>query len=145
MFLMLARLEIVADEPVAAPAPVLDKAAIDRREISRKVVKFWPVIRDYLVDRSGRSLVRHLDPKYVTDDPNRGRPYGVPDPRPQLRELRGPMPWLADGTTGSWMDVGTGKRGDDPISLVEYLGQCDRKTATTFLKELTDRMVELPK
>jgi hypothetical protein len=53
---MLARLEIVDDEPVAAPPVVEDRATIDRREISRRAVKFWPVIKDYLFDR------RLLDP-----------------------------------------------------------------------------------
>jgi hypothetical protein len=139
MFLMLARLEIVDDEPVAAAAPVLDKAAIDRREINRKALKFWPVIKDHLFDWHGRSLIRNLGPGYVHQDPSRAR-----IPVPTLKEFRGPMPWMPDGTTGSWMDVGTGRRGDDLIALVEVLGACDRKVATAFLKDLVERLVEIP-
>jgi hypothetical protein len=133
---MLARLEIVADEPAAAPVPVLDRAAIDRREINRRALKFWPVIKDHLFDWHGGSLIRQLGPGYVHQDPSKPRL-----PVPTLKEFRGPMPFMADGTTGSWMDVGNGQRGDDLIALVEFLGSCDRKVATDYLKGLTDRLV----
>jgi hypothetical protein len=147
MFLMLARLEMVADEPVtpAAHAPVLDRAGLDRRSINRKAVRLWPVIRDYLIDRSGRSLICHLDPAFVPSDPNRGRPYGVPDPRPKIQQLRGPSPYELDGGPGSWQDVGTGKQGPDCISIIEMLGNCSRDVATNYLRDLVDRLVEFPK
>ena len=59
--------------------------------------------------------------------------------------LRGPSPFEDEGSVGAWYDIETGNRGADVIRLVELLGACDRKTATTFLKDLTDRLVELPK
>jgi hypothetical protein len=134
---------IVDAEPGAAPVPVLDKAAIDRREINRKAVRLWPVIRDYIVDRNGRSLICSLDPSFVAGDQNRGRPYGHPDPRPQLREFRGPSP--NDGGHGAWQDYGTGKSGADCISIIEMLGNCSRDVATNYLRDLVGRLVELPK
>jgi hypothetical protein len=138
-------LAIVADDEPVAAEPVLDRASIDRRDINRKAVKFWPLIRDFVVDRNGRSMICHLNPAFVPTDPNRGRPYGVPDPRPQLREFRGPMPWLNGVEGGAWVDYGTGKSGPDCISIIEMLGNCDRKTATTFLRDLVDRCAEIAK
>jgi hypothetical protein len=136
--LHLAAVDVEA-EPVAAPAPVVeDRATIDRREINRRAVKFWPVIKDYLHDWHGRSLVRHLGPGHIPQDPNRTR-----IPVPTVKELKGPMPWMPDGTTGSWYDVGTGARGDSPIELVMWLGACDNKTATNYLRDLTDRLAEI--
>lgn len=120
---------------------MLDRPAkYDEREINRKAVKQWGVIRNYLVDMHGRSMVRSLNPNHIAPDPNRARPPGAP----QLRELRGPSPWDADGSVGSWADVGTGKRGKDVISLVKYLGECDRRTAAQWLGDLVSRIVEIP-
>jgi hypothetical protein len=134
---MLARLEIVADETVtpAAPAPFLDKAAIDRREINRKAVKHWATIRDHLFDWHGRSMIRYLGPGHIPQDPSKPR-----IPVPTLKEFRGPYAYDGAGNVGSWMDVGNGQRGDDLIALVEFLGSCDRRLATDFLKGLTDRL-----
>jgi hypothetical protein len=121
-----------------------DKAAIDRREINRRAVKFWPQVRSMLVDMHGRPIgdLARLSPHYDAAQRADGRKrHGAP----KLDTFRGPDPCPnADGSgPGAWCDVGTGKSGTDVISLIEYLGECDRKTATEFLKDLTDRLVEL--
>ena len=131
---------IDADEPVAAPA-VLDKAALDRRDVNRKAVKHWATIRNMLIDQRGFSMIRDLSPGYVAQ-PN-GRIRGQEGPRVAM--LRGPSPYEDGGSVGAWNDLESGNRGADVISLVEFLGECDRKKATDFLKSLTDRLVELPK
>jgi hypothetical protein len=118
-------------------------AGLDRRSINRKAVKNFAIVRDYLIDQKGRSLICGLNPSYIPDDPNRGRPYGVPDPRPQLKEFRGPSPFEENGGPGAWMDYGTGKQGPDVISLVMYIGTCDNKIATNWLRDLTDRLAEI--
>jgi hypothetical protein len=139
-------LAIVADEPeAAAVVPVLDRAGLDRRAINRKAVKHWATIRDMIVDQNGRSLITFLDPTFKATDPNVGRPYGVPDPRPQIKELRGPSLFETEGAggPGAWVDYGTGKQGPGCISLIEMLGMCSRDVATTYLRELVDRIVEI--
>jgi hypothetical protein len=62
-----------------------------------------------------------------------------------VTELSGPSPWEnSDGSgPGHWECRSNGKSGPNFISLVEYLGQCDRKTATNWLRHLTDRLVEV--
>lgn len=135
---------IVADDvPHPAPAPALDKAALDRRKINRLAVKFWPVIRNLITDMHGRPLddVARLNPAYD--------PRGVADGRrkhggPQLRMFRGPSPIEGeDGGPGAWFDIETGASGKDAISIIEYLGECDRKAATLFLRDLTERLAEV--
>jgi hypothetical protein len=129
------------DAPVAAPAP-LDRAALDRRRINRLAVKFWPTIRNLITDMHGRPLgdVAQLNPAY---DP-RGVADGKRKPGgPQLKMFRGPSPFEDDGGPGAWFDLETGARGSDCISIISYLGECDRNTATTFLRNLTDRLVEI--
>jgi hypothetical protein len=60
--------------------------------------------------------------------------------------FRGPSPFEGEGGgPGAWFDIETGASGADCISIIEYLGECDRKTATTFLRDLTDRLVEIAK
>jgi hypothetical protein len=135
-------LTIEASRKVEKPKP--DKAAIDRREINRRAVKFWPQVRSMLVDMHGRPIgdLARLSPHYDAAQRADGRKrHGAP----KLDTFRGPDPCPnADGSgPGAWCDVGTGKSGTDAISLIEYLGECDRKTATEFLKDLTDRLVEL--
>jgi hypothetical protein len=44
---------------------------MDLRDINRRAVKNWDFVRDHLIDRQGRSLVRRLNPSYVAPDPNR--------------------------------------------------------------------------
>ena len=78
----------LVDEPVRAPAPVLDKATIDRREINRRAVKYWSTIRPMLIDMRGFSMIRHLGPDY-RPTPN-GRIRGQEGPRVSM--LRGPSP-----------------------------------------------------
>jgi hypothetical protein len=131
---------IVDDEPVSAPAPVEDKATIGLRETNRRACKFWSVVKDHLFDLHGRSLVRQLGPGFVPQDPSKPR-----IPIPTLREFRGPMPWTPTTEAGSWFDLGTGARGDDLIALVEFLGACSRPVAAAYLKDLTDRLVEIAK
>jgi hypothetical protein len=138
---MLHAVMIAEDAPVA---PALTKSDLDRREINRKAVKHWPTIRNLITDMHGRPLgdVASLNPGYD--------PRGVADGKrkhggPQLKTFRGPSPFEDNGGPGAWFDIETGASGKDCISIIEYLGECDRKTATTFLKYLTDRLVELPK
>jgi hypothetical protein len=124
---------------------MLDRPAADKfdaREINRRGVQLWPVLRDHLVGLNGRPTgeVRRLNPNYVAQDPGRARPSGSP----QLREFRGPSSYELDGGPGAWRDVGTGKGGPDLISLIEYLGQTDRRTAADFLKSICSRLVEVP-
>jgi hypothetical protein len=121
----------------------LDKAALDRREINRRAVKHWPMVRALLVDMHGRPLgVAQLSPNFDA----RARADGRKRPgEARLVSFRGPSPTPnEDGSgPGAWHDVGTGKSGPDAISLVEYLGETDRKTATTFLGDLVDRLAEV--
>jgi hypothetical protein len=135
---------IADDEPeAAAPAPVLDRESLDRRAINRKAVKHWPTIRNLITDMHGRPLgdVASLNPAYD--------PRGVADGKrkhggPQLKMFRGPSPFEGeDGGPGAWFDLETGASGADVISIIEHLGECDRKTATIFLRGLTDRLVEI--
>jgi hypothetical protein len=122
---------------VAAPS----KSDLDRREINRRAVKYWSTIRPMLVDLRGFSMIRHLGPDYVSTA--NGRMRGQEGPRVAM--LRGPSPFEDGGSVGAWYDLESGKSGADAISLVEALGACDRKTATTFLNDLTDRLVEIAK
>jgi hypothetical protein len=117
---------------------MLDRPAkYDEREINRKAVKHWGVIRNYLVDMHGRSMVRSLNPNHIAPDPNRARPPGTP----QLKEFRGPAPWQPDGSIGSWVDLGTGQSGKSVVDLVVYLADgVDRRTAADFLAALVDRI-----
>jgi hypothetical protein len=133
-------LAVVDDADAEVRPSVEDKATIDRREINRRACKFWSVVKDHLFDWHGRSLIRQLGPGFVPQDPSKPR-----IPIPTLREFRGPMPWTPTTEAGSWFDLGSGARGDDLIALVEHLGACDRKVATAFLKDLTDRLLELPR
>ena len=117
-----------AFQPDGKTPPMLDRPAADKfdsRQINRDAVRLWPVIRDHIVGLNGRPVgdVLRLSPNYVPQDPGRARPPGSP----QLREMRGPSPYEIDGGPGEWIDVGTGKGGPDVISLIEYLGQCDRR------------------
>jgi hypothetical protein len=135
----------LADEPEAAAVvdpwnPVLDKAGLDRREINRKAVKHFSTVRHMLADHRGKSLIMFLGPNYKPNPENYVR-YG----EPRLAEFNGCSPWPnEDGSgPGAWQNRSTGHSGKDVISLVEYLGQCDRKKATDFLRDLTDRLVEL--
>jgi hypothetical protein len=144
MFLMLARLEIVADEP--SPAPKLDRRAVyDERAINRACVRHWEVVRHWLADWKGRPTadVRRLNPANKPIDPNRGRPYGVPDVFPRLIEFRGPD--HRPDTLGAWNSLGNGACGDSLLDLVIYLsGGCDRRVAGEFLRDLVNRIVEVP-
>lgn len=122
---------------------MLDRPAkFDEREINRRAVRLWPVLRDHIVGLSGRPVgaICRLNPNYVERDPSRARAPGSP----QLREFRGPSPHEIDGGPGEWRDLGTGQGGPDLISLIEYLGSTDRRTASDFLRSLCERMVEIP-
>ena len=142
---MLAISPIVDDEPPAsaATAPKLDKPAkYDARAINRRAVQLWPVLRDHIVGLKGFPVgdICRLSPAYIAQDPGRARPPGSP----QLKEFRGPSPHENDGGPGAWRDLGTGASGPDLISLIEFLGQTDRRTAADFLERLCGRMVVLP-
>jgi hypothetical protein len=132
---------LVAD--AADVAPALTKPELDRRAINRKAVRHWPTIRNMITDMHGRPLgdVASLGPDYD--------PRGVADGKrkhggPQLKMFRGPSPFEGDGGgPGAWFDIETGASGPDCISIIQYLGECDHKTATVFLRDLTDRLVEI--
>jgi|ERR1700733_4387665 len=131
---------VADDEPVAAPAPVRpSKSDLDRRDIQRKLIRNWGVVYHHLVNNHGRPVgVEHLNPNY------RPNPDGFKRPgEPRLVEFSGPD--HREETLGAWFNRGgDGARGDNLFELVMYLGQCDMKTATTFLRDLADRLVELP-
>lgn len=131
----------VDDEPAPAPTRAPAKPGLDTREVNRRAVKFWATIRPMLTDMHGRSLIRHLGPNPPPPSPN-GRVRGASGPK--LDMFRGPSPYEnADGSgPGEWNDVGTGQSGRDLVSLIEMLGECDRKTASLYLKDLTDRLAE---
>lgn len=114
---------------------MLDRAGLDSREINRRAVKYWPTIYNMLVTWHGLPLgeVQRLGNPNLVIDPNKRRPNG-----PRLIELRGPSP-----VNFSWHCLGNGAKGDDVIDLVAYLGECDRRTAAEFLRDLTDRFVEI--
>jgi hypothetical protein len=127
--------------PVApvAPAP-LDRAALDRRAVQRKLLRNFETVRHMLVDWKGKSLIMRLGPNYKPNPENHVR-YG----EPRLVQFDGPDP--REETLGAWRNLGgDGAHGESLYELVIYLsGGCDLKTATTFLKDLSDRLVELPK
>ena len=130
----------------AAPAPKLDRRAkYDEREINRACIRHWEVVRFWLADWKGKPTadVRRLNPTNTPLDPNRGRPYGVPDVSPRLIEFRGPD--YRPDILGAWDSLGNGAKGDCLIDLVVYLsGGCDRRVAGEFLRDLVAKIVEVP-
>jgi hypothetical protein len=129
------------DEPIAAPAKP-DKSDLDRRAIQRKLLRHWnDVVFHMLVDVHGWPLgdVASLGPNYQPS-PN-GRIRGAGGPR--LVGFRGPD--HREESLGAWYCLDNGAKGGSLFELVTYLSGCDFKTATTFLKDLADRLVELPK
>jgi hypothetical protein len=131
-------LAIVSDDEPVAPAK-LDRAAIDRREIQRKCIRHWDTVFHMLVDWKGKPLgCAHLNPNYKPNPDGHVR-YG----EPRLVSFSGPD--FREGTLGAWHCMGgDGARGANLFELVMYLGSCDFKTATAFLKDLSERLVELP-
>ena len=139
---------VLEDEPGRELVPVAEPAkrtstGLDLRAINRKAVANWKIVRSYLVDMHGKSLIQSVNPSWVAPDPNRGRPYGTPDPTPRLVMFRGPMPHDADPGLGSWYDVGSGRAGKDLIKLVQYLSGADRRTSALYLRDLCNRIVEI--
>jgi hypothetical protein len=127
---------IEADEPVQAPAPFLDKAALDRRAVQRKLLRNWDTVFHMLVDWKGKSMIMNLGPNYRPNPDGHVR-YG----EPRLVSFSGPD--YREETLGAWYCLGgDGARGSNLFDLAMYLGQCDLKTATAFLKDLADRLVE---
>jgi hypothetical protein len=113
---------------------------LDSREINRRAVALWPILRDHLVDLRGRPVgdLLRLSPNYIAQEAGRARPPGSP----QLKEFRGPSSSELDGGPGAWRDVGTGQSGPDLVSLIVYLsGGADRRACAVFLSRLCDRMV----
>jgi hypothetical protein len=109
---------------------------LDYRAINARAIKHWPILYHMIVDFHGRPLgaVQRLNPNFVEQK------HGVPrHGAPRLIELRGPSPW--DG--GSWVCLGNGARGADPVDLVAFLGECDRRTAGDWLGSLVNRIVEV--
>jgi hypothetical protein len=127
MFLMLARLEIVSDEPAER---------YDERDIERKAVRFWHLLRYELADRYGRA---RPEVRRLTDPRAEGHPDG------RLRDAGGPSISEFHGfdpLTGAWFAVGSGARGEGPVSVVQYLAGpgCERRKAAEFLRSLVDRV-----
>ncbi len=90
-----------------------DEAAINRASLAR-----WDEVYALLVDYQGRAqwAVAHLNPEVT--------------PR-RLRRFR-----LLDRLQGKWTDLDGNASGPDVISLVAFLADVDRLTATAFLAEL---------
>jgi hypothetical protein len=134
------------DDEQAAPAAQRAKAAgYDERAIGRACVRHWDVVQHHLFDWKGlpTSDVQRLNPANKPIDHNRGRPYGVPDPRPRLIEFRGPD--HRPDTLGAWNSLGNGAKGDSLIDLVIFLsGGCERRAAGEFLRDIAARIVEVP-
>jgi hypothetical protein len=132
---------VADDEPARdARAPGLDKAGLDRRAINRKACKYFSLLYNTVVDRYGRSLIRDLGPGH------KANPDGIValrDALPRLLTFAGPNLDEAAGGPGAWVCRGNGMHGGDVISLIEYLGGCDRETATNWLRDWTDRIVEI--
>ena len=124
-------------EPVAPVRP--SKSDLDRRDIQRKLIRHWPTVYHLLVDRTGRPTgCEHLNPNW------RPNPDGFKRPGPRLVDFWGPDP--REDTLGAWCNRGgDGVRGDNLFELVMYLAQVDMKVATTFLRDLSERLVELPR
>jgi hypothetical protein len=133
------------DEPIAAPAPVPapTKSDLDRRKINRLAMKHWQIVKPYLYDIRGHATGPASLDRTWKPNPNGER---RPD-RPQVGGLMGPAPYEnADGSgPGAWRCHSNGKAGPDIISLVEYLGNTDRSTATYWLKDLVERCAEIAK
>jgi hypothetical protein len=108
----------------------------DEREIERKAVKFWHLLRYELTDRYG---LPHIEVRRLTNPNCAGYPNGRPTNQsgPRLSEFRGfhPDDW-------SWYCLTSGAKGIGPISVVMYLAGpgCDRRRAGDFLRDLTDRV-----
>jgi hypothetical protein len=133
-------LAIVDDEPVAVPAlEKPDRETLDRRNIQRKCLKHWGTVYHMLIAQNGRSMIAHFNPNFKPT-PNGEKRHGAP----RVVEMMGPD--YREATLGAWCNRGgDGARGSNLFELVMYLGECDLKTATSFLKDLADRLVELPK
>jgi hypothetical protein len=128
---------VPVDEPIAAPAP--SKSDLDRRAIQRKLLAHWAVAFHLLVDLHGYPIgdCASLNPNYKPT-PN-GRIRGADGAR--LVGFRGPD--RREESLGAWYCPDTGARGDSLFALVMYLSGCDMKTATSFLKDLADRLCEV--
>jgi hypothetical protein len=134
------------DRPALNLVPIIDddepapsKSDLDRREIQRKCLKHWGTVYHMLIAQNGRSMIEHLGPNFKPR-PNGEKRHGAP----RIVEMMGPSP--NETNLGYWCNRGgDGASGNSLFELVMYLGECDMKTATTFLKDLSDRLVELPK
>jgi hypothetical protein len=119
---------------------LLDKPTqtFDAREINRAALKHWGTIQHLIFDFHGRPLgeVQRLNPNFAA------QPVGVRRVgAPRLVELRMSFSWPDEG---KWNCLGgTHARGDDPISLVQYLGETDYRTAAEWLRSLCSRLVEV--
>jgi hypothetical protein len=110
---------------------------LDCREITRAALKHWATIQHMIFDFHGRPLgevARH--PDYVRQDPGRPRRHGAP----RVTELRMSFAYPNEG---QWHCLSNGTSGDDPIDLVAFLGECDRRTAAEWLRSVCNRMVEV--
>jgi len=100
--------KLIDDEPAAsaAPAPELDRAAIDRREINLRCVKYWSNIYPMLFDQRGKPFgCAHLNPNYKPNPDGQVR-HG----EPRLAEFSGVSYWEnEDGSgPGAWSNRSTG-------------------------------------
>jgi hypothetical protein len=119
---------------------LLDKPTqtFDAREINRKALRHWATIQHMIFDFHGRPLgeVQRLNPNYVPREPGRRR-VGAP----RVTQLRMSFAWPDEG---KWSCLGLpSASGEDPIDLVAYLGECDRRTAAEWLRSLCSRLVDV--
>jgi hypothetical protein len=119
---------MLADEP----APVLDKAGLDRRRVNRLACKHFSLLYATICDRYGRSLIRDIGPGFR---PNPDGRVDIRDALPRLLGFNGPNPDESNGGPGAWVCRGNGASGPDVISLIEYMGGVDRKGATEWLRD----------
>ena len=77
-------------------------------------------------------MIMYLGPNFKPNPDSHVR-YG----EPRLVQFNGPD--YREDTLGAWFTLGgDGARGSNLFELEMYFGQCDLKTATTFLRDLSE-------
>jgi hypothetical protein len=117
------------------PTTDADRAVYD---LNKRALRHWPLLRSHLLTMHGEASneMRRLGDPAFDGRPN-GRLRG--EAVPKLTGLRGPHP-----DDFSWFSIDPpAARGRDLIDMVSYLGSCDRKTATQWLRDFCDRIREV--
>jgi hypothetical protein len=131
---------MLADDEKPVVPPALDRAGLDRRALNRKACRHFSLLYNVVADRYGRSLIRDIGPDFR---PNPDGYVTLRDALPRLLGFSGPNPDESNGGPGGWQSRGNGAHGPSVISLIQYMGGCDEKRAVEWLREWTDRIVEL--